>query len=166
MAMNRKICVTILLLHYRLLYFGLPSYKADLDLRENFVTSVDASYSGDDGEILKGSDINSLCSDLDNRELEPLQRQFKQSKSSDSLEGKVNIPMSDKSYGMENRTQDSNLTWNDNFLNSIIHHQVLMMILLVFRFICIAAAICCWCRCLGRCCCSVCGPLTTQKMNE
>lgn len=55
------------------------------------------------GEIL--NDINSLYSDLDNRELEPLWKQFKQSKSPTSLEGKVNIPVSDKSYGMEDRTQ-------------------------------------------------------------
>jgi hypothetical protein len=147
----------MLLLHYRILCFGLPFYKADLDLCENFVASVDASYSGDDGEMLKGSDIDSLYSDLDNRESKPLQRQFKQSKSPDSLEAKVNIPTSDKSYGMEDRTWGSYLTWDDNVLNSIIHHQVLMMILLVFLLICIAAAICLWCRCLGCCCCFIYG---------
>lgn len=59
------------------------------------------------GEILNGNDIDSLYSGLDNRELEPVQRQFKQSKSPDSLEGKVNIGTSDKSYGMEDRTQRS-----------------------------------------------------------
>jgi hypothetical protein len=70
----------MLRLPYGLLCFGLPSYKADLNLCENFVASVDASYSGDDGEMLKESDIDSLYSDLDNRESEPLQRKFKQLK--------------------------------------------------------------------------------------
>jgi hypothetical protein len=46
--------------------------------------------------MLKESDINSSYSDLNKRELEPLQRQFQRSKSLDSLEGKVNIPVSDK----------------------------------------------------------------------
>jgi hypothetical protein len=127
----------MLLLPYGLLCFALPSYKVDLDLCENFVTSFNASCSGDDGEILKESDIDFLYSDLDNRELEPLQRKFKQSKSPDSLEGKVNIPTS------QDRTQGSNLMWDDNVLNSIIHHQLLMMILLVLLLICITTAICC-----------------------
>lgn len=53
--------------------------------------------------------------------------------------------------------RDQTLMWDDNVLNSIIHHQVLMMILLVILLICIAAAIFCWCRCFGYCCCFLCG---------
>jgi hypothetical protein len=43
----------MLLLQYGLLCFGLLSYKADLDLHENFVAYVDTSYPGDDREMLK-----------------------------------------------------------------------------------------------------------------
>jgi hypothetical protein len=59
----------MLLLQYGLLCFGIPSYKADLVLHENFVTSIDASYPGDDRNMLKESYIGSLYSDLDNKEL-------------------------------------------------------------------------------------------------
>jgi hypothetical protein len=147
----------MLLPQYRLLCFGLPPHKADLDLYENFVTPIDAPYPGYDGDMLKGGYIDSLYSDLDSRELEPLHRQFKQSKSPDSLEGEVNIPTLDTSYGMGDRTQGSNLTWDDSVLISVIRHEVLMMILHVLLLSCITAVICCWCTCLGLCYSFLCG---------
>jgi hypothetical protein len=156
----------MLLLLYGHLCSGLPSYKADLDLSEGFATSVAASHPGDDGEASDESDIDSLYSEL-NRRLETQLKQFERNNRPDSsLEGKVNIPTSGKSDGMEDRKQGSNLTWNDNVLDSIIHQQVILAILLVLLFICIAAAICCGCRCVAFSCSSICGFYRPRIRNN
>jgi hypothetical protein len=141
----------MLLLQCGLLCVGLASYKAHLVNRDDFATSFNFSYPEDDGDMLEESDLYSLYSQSDNKKFEDLLKQFKRSKSRDSLEGSENIPTSNISHGMENRTQGSNPTWYDNVLNSIIHHQVFMVILLILLLICIAVALCCVCRCLARC---------------
>jgi hypothetical protein len=159
MTMRRKLYVTTLLLQCTVLCFGLPPYKADFEQNEDSVISADPSSSKYDEAMLKASDLDPLYFDLDNCDLEPLQRQFKQSTSPDLLEKKAMLPTSDDSDGMEdlltskirNGRKERNLKINDDVSNHIIDYQGVIIIVFLWLLLSIAAAIyCCsfyWCGC-------------------
>jgi hypothetical protein len=132
----------MLLLQYGLLCFGLPSYKADLVVRDDVAISVAASHPGDDREMLKKSDVDSLHSHLDKRELQTLLRKLERNKRRDALEGKVNISTSGNSYGMENRAQESNPTCEDNFWYAF---KVVKLVFLIITLLIILLLLCFLC---------------------